>query len=127
MVLLDTSVLIDVLRGVEPARNALIGARRSGESLVSSCVVRAEILAGMRSAERPATSALLASIGWLPVDEAVGDRAGALARAHRRSMPGVDNADFLIAATAEIAGARLWTRNVRHFPFINGLAAPYPG
>ena len=31
----------------------------------------------------------------------------------------------LIAATATVSGAELWTRNVKHFPMFESLAAPY--
>jgi hypothetical protein len=33
--------------------------------------------------------------------------------------------DFLIAATADVEGLDLATLNVRHFPMIDGLEAPF--
>jgi predicted nucleic acid-binding protein len=33
--------------------------------------------------------------------------------------------DYVIAATAESLHLPLWTRNVRHFPMLKGLKAPY--
>ena len=41
------------------------------------------------------------------------------------SHPGVDPVDYVIAAMAERLDARLWTRNVRHFPMFAGLESPY--
>jgi predicted nucleic acid-binding protein len=46
-------------------------------------------------------------------------------RAYRRSHPGIGLVDFAVAATAEQHGARLATLNVKHFPMIKGLTAPY--
>jgi len=56
---------------------------------------------------------------------AVSERAGEFARSFRRSHSGIDLADFLIAATADVLGARLLTRNARHFPMFAGLESPY--
>jgi len=64
-------------------------------------------------------------VGWIDVDREIAERAGELARAYRRSHPGIDLVDYVIAATAELSGATLLTRNVKHFPMIDGLVAPY--
>lgn len=122
--LVDTSVLIDVLRGRVDALEVLESARRSGP-LHASEVTRAEVLAGMRPREAAATTAALEALTWHPVDRLIAERAGELARQWRTSHGGIDLADFLIAATAQTVGAHLLTRNVRHFPMIDGLVAPY--
>jgi len=123
--LLDTSVLIDHLRGNEQAVSLLLRANDEGDELAGSVVSRAEILRGMRSHERGLTEKLLAQLSWLDVTVAVADHAGQLARRYRASHPGVDIADFLIAATCELSGARLATRNVRHFPMFPALEPAY--
>jgi hypothetical protein len=74
--LLDTSVLIDHLRGKEAARRALATAVDDGERLVSSVVVKVEVLAGMRSAEEHHTRRLLDALYWIPVDDDIAERAG---------------------------------------------------
>lgn len=61
----------------------------------------------------------------VPVTDAVARTAGLHLRAFRRSHPGIDLADYLIAATAEEEGARLATLNVKHFPMFEGLEAPW--
>lgn len=124
-ILVDTSVLIDHLRGDESARAALTGAAQSGERLACSVVTRVEVLAGMRPGEETPTLRLLDGLDWIPVDEAIAERAGMLANAYLRSHPGVDPVDFIIAATAEAHDAALWTINVRHFPMFANLTAPY--
>ena len=124
-VLVDTSVLIDHLRGDEAARRALASAARQGERLAASVVTKVEVLAGMRPEEEPPTRRLLSALDWIAVDDAIAEQAGSLASRFLRSHPGVDPVDFIIAATAERHEAVLWTRNVKHFPMIPDLAPPY--
>ena len=124
-VVVDTSVLIDHLRGRVEARDALRDVADRGEAIVGSVLTRTEILAGMRPAEGSATHALLGALEWAPVTTEVADRAGQLAQRYLRSHPGVDTVDYVIAATVEVLSARLWTRNVKHFPMLAGLASPY--
>lgn len=122
--LIDTSVLIDHLRGDQRATTFLTAAATAHE-LWSVTVVRTEVLAGMRPREEPATRALLDALRWRTVDVEVADRAGALARRYLRSHSGVDTVDFVVAAAAQVLGARLCTANVKHFPMFRGLAPPY--
>ncbi|MGI8658762.1 MAG: type II toxin-antitoxin system VapC family toxin, partial [Candidatus Limnocylindria bacterium] len=117
----DTSVLVDFLRGDERATQLLIERATVGDELWGVVVTRSELLAGMRSRERAATHSLLDSLAWLEVDIEVADAAGELARRYRRSHPGVELPDYLIAAGAELLGASLLTLNVRHFPSIPSL------
>ena len=120
----DTDVLIDALRGSRDARSLL--ARESAvERLHASEVTRLELLAGMRPSEVQQTRNLLGALLWHPLDEAVAERAGALARQWRSANRGIGASDFAIAATAELLDARLLTRNVKHFPMFDGLAPPY--
>jgi hypothetical protein len=75
----------------------------------------------MRSGERRDVSRLFDGVRLLPVTDAVARRAGRHPRRSRRSHPGNDLADYLIAATAEEEAATLVTLNVKHFPMIEGL------
>lgn len=124
-ILVDTSVVVDHLRGHDGARQALADAARRGERLVCSVVTRVEVLAGMRPHEEVATRRLLDALDWVDVDVATAERAGLLANRYLRSHPGVDPVDFIIAATAAQHDATLWTRNVKHFPMVTGLVPPY--
>jgi len=123
--LLDTSVLIDHLRDDKRALDLLIAANDRGDELWGSVVTRTELLRGMRSAERARTVRLLDSLSWVEVSIVIADRAGELARSYRRSHPGIDLADFTIAASAESLRARLVTRNVKHFPMFPGVEPAY--
>lgn len=122
MILLDTTILIDVLRGSDAAARWLGSLE---EVPACSEVTRVEVLRGVRSEERGPTERLLAALRWIPVDEPIARRAGELGREHRASHPGLGVADLIIAATAASVGAELATANVRHFPMFRRLRAPY--
>lgn len=79
----------------------------------------------MRADEEHKTRDLINLLEWIPVDTAVAERAGSFALSFRRSHPGIDVADYAIAATAILERAELWTRNVRHFPMFPDLEPPY--
>ena len=121
-VLLDTSIVIDILRGAQPA---LDYARRLAEPPTCSEITHVEVLRGVRSDERRATERLLGTLRWAPVDESIARRAGELGQRYRRSHRGLATADLIIAASALELGLELATLNVRHFPMVPGLAAPY--
>lgn len=123
MIVADTSVLVDHLRGRTEARVALAGAAADG--IAASVLTKTELLAGMRSAERGTVQRLFGALTWLPVSDEVAQQAGEYGRAYRASHSAIDVVDFVIAATARHLGADLWTRNVRHFPMFPGLTSPY--
>jgi predicted nucleic acid-binding protein len=123
--LLDTTVAIDHLRGDQAAIDLLRDLVENEEILAASEVVRFELVAGVRDDELPALEQFFSAVSWVPVGEDVARAAGELARKHRRTHSGIDDADYLIAATALLLEANLLTTNVRHFPMLPGLASPY--
>jgi predicted nucleic acid-binding protein len=124
-IVIDTSVLIDHLRGDERARDAVTAAARAGERLSASVLTKVEILAGMRRPESTATRRLLGVLDWIAVDDELAETAGRLANHYLRSHPGVDPVDYVIAATAQSLNADLRTCNVKHFPMFQDLEPPY--
>lgn len=124
MTVVDTSVLIDVLRGDPAAAATLHRGRRSGP-LHASEVTRLEVLAGMRPHEEDATRSLFGAFIWHPLDEKLAELAGKLGQAWLPGHRGIDSADLTIAATAIALDAHLLTRNIKHFPMFSGLRAPY--
>jgi predicted nucleic acid-binding protein len=124
MVVVDTSVLIDVLRGERAAAAVLREAREAGP-LQASEVTRLEVLAGSRAREEDATRTLFGAFVWHPLDEGIAEIAGELGRQWLPGNSGIDSADLAIAATAVALDAQLLTRNVKHFPMFAGLSAPY--
>jgi len=121
MIVLDTSVLIDVLRGDAGAVRYA-----AGLSDVPACseITRVEVLRGLRSAERRPTGRLFATLRWIPVDETIARAAGEFGRTFRRSH-GLSVPDLVVAATCEVHGARLATTNTRDYPMFRGLRTPY--
>lgn len=119
--LLDSSVAIDYLRGTEAARAVV----EASEKLVASEITRYEVLVGIKPGEEDLTDDLLALPAWVVVDEEISRRAAALARQYRDSFSGIEDADYLIAATALELEARLLTTNARHFPMLPGLEPAY--
>jgi predicted nucleic acid-binding protein len=120
----DTSILIDYLRG-HPSAAQILERERVDGPLHASEITRLEVLAGMRSAEERATRSLLTTLIWHPVDAEIAERAGELGRQWLPSHRSIDGADLAIAATVLQADARLLTRNVKHFPMFVGLGSPY--
>jgi len=123
--LLDTSVAVDHLRGVPPAVDLLHRLVDENERVAASEVVRFELLAGVRDEELEALEQFFSALSWVPVDESITRTAGSLARRHRRAHGGIDDADYLIAATTLVLDAELLTTNVRHFPMLADLEPAY--
>jgi predicted nucleic acid-binding protein len=126
VILVDTDVLIANLRGIDTARDWLHDARIRTGRLAVSVVTNAEIVGGMRSAERREVTRLLNSLRPLPVTDMVAHRAGELRRRYRRSHAAIGLVDYLIAATAQVHGLELATLNTKHFPMFDDLKPPFP-
>ena len=112
---------MDVLRRHERALALL----ESADSATASELTRYEILAGMHPHEQEATERLFAELDWIAVTESIARLAAALARELRATYSGIEDADYLIAATTIELDADLLTTNVRHFPMLAGLEPAY--
>lgn len=123
MTLFDTSVLIAHLRGDGRATELLTSV--SSQERLASVLARVEIEGGVRSAERAQVATLFNVIRLLPVTDTIARRAGEHLRRYRRSHTGIDLVDYVVAATAELHGARLATLNTRHFPMFEDLSPPW--
>ena len=120
-VLVDSDILIEVLRGRDEgilARWAELG--ESGDFILCSPVSLAELWHGARPREHQALGNLFRALICVPLDAETGRQAGEYLRAYRKSH-GVELGDALIAATAAQQNATLWTRNRKHYP-MRGLA-----
>jgi predicted nucleic acid-binding protein len=115
-ILVDSSVLIDVLRG-RGGRAALLRRLLSEGGLLCSCdITLAEVYSGMRESEHDATEAFLGSLYYVPSDPRTARRAGILRRDWRRKGRTLTIADTLLAALAARHDLLLLTDNAAHFP-----------
>jgi len=122
MTLLDTCILIDVLRGRQPAIDFVAGL---SDVPALSVITATELVAGVRSpAERRHIDHLLDTYAVHAIDLEVAALAGDYERQYGRSHA-VDPVDSLIAATAKVAKADLATLNTKHFPMFAGLKPAY--
>lgn len=125
MKILDTNVAIDHLRGRPEAVALLEGLVEEGESIVTSEVVRIELMAGVRESEKPALESFFGALSWVPVDEEIARTAGELAARHRKAFQGIDIVDYVIAATVITLEGDLVTTNVNHYPMLKDLRSAY--
>ncbi len=122
MVVVDTNVLVDVLRGMPQAVDAL---EQIDDEVVIPSMVRLEVLAGAWPSELASIERLLSLCIDAPVDGLVADAAAALARRYSKSHSNIDPIDYVVAATTQLLEATLMTRNVKHFPMFQRLKSPY--
>ncbi|TET12092.1 type II toxin-antitoxin system VapC family toxin [Candidatus Aerophobetes bacterium] len=115
MYLLDTDVLIEVLRGKTKVARYLKALYEKGNVICYSPVTKAEIYCGIRPGEDKKTAALFAQLECLPIHSEVGEKAGYYMKMYRKSH-NVQLGDALIAATASWVGTHLFTLNDKHYP-----------
>lgn len=122
MWLLDTSIIIDALRGTEPAVAFAHGlAERPRISVVSI----SELRDGQKGAPEIARiDRFLATAILYDVTGDIAEISGGLMRRYRKSH-GLTTADALITATALHHQLQLATLNLKHFPMFPELARPY--
>ncbi|HAR95640.1 MAG TPA: hypothetical protein DCR97_06725 [Deltaproteobacteria bacterium] len=112
-VLLDTDILINLLRGVEKARLYL--QNTATENMVGCSVITvAEIYADMQAHEKEKTDLLLDGLEIVEVTRAITERAGL----YKAAVAGraLELNDCIIAATAFEMRATLATGNGNHYP-----------
>ncbi len=113
--LLDTTVLIDVLRG-RPAAERVRALRDIGQAPWICAINVEEVLRGARSAEDALVTRFLGGMRLARLDLAEGERAGRWRKEYAERGVTLSQADCLIAAAAVGVGARLATGNPKHFP-----------
>jgi hypothetical protein len=108
---LDTSVVIDILRGADFAP-ALV----QREPLLISPITVGEVLFGMRPAEEQATMDLFEGLVVVSLGQAEGELSGRWRRVYAKRGITLAMEDTLIAAGAVTYGLPLATGNVKDFP-----------
>jgi predicted nucleic acid-binding protein len=113
--LLDTTVLIDALRGRPAAER--VRALRDAVQVPWICAVNVEeVLRGAAGDEEAVIMRFLKGLHLAPLGRAEGELAGRWRRDYAREGTTLSQADCLIAAAAVGVGARLATGNPKHYP-----------
>lgn len=124
--LLDTSILIDILR-LRKQRNAwLADLARDGHTLSTTTLNIAEIYAGMRPAEEGRTESLLSGLEVYELSGASARQAGRLKNTWARKGHTLSLADAIVAAIAIEHGCALLTDNRKDFPMPEVQLYPVP-
>lgn len=115
-VLIDSDVIIEVLRGRDAALVAQWSILADSEAaILVSPIAIAEIGAGAFASEMAAIRGFFTPLTCVAMDEQVGLLAGQYLREYSKSH-GLKIADALVAASAMRCHAALWTRNPKHYP-----------
>jgi predicted nucleic acid-binding protein len=124
--LLDTTVLIDALRG-RPAADRVRQLRAAGDDVpyVSAINVE-EIVRGLRDGEEAQVARLVDGLRLAPIARAEAERAGRWRRQFAARGVTLSQADCLIAAAALGVGARLITGNPKDFPMTELTVEHWP-
>ena len=114
--LLDTTVLIDVLRGRPGAVERLRQDAGSGDAPWTCAINVEETVRGLRPSEAEAAQLLFDGLRIAPLGREQGELAGEWRRAFAARGVTLAQADCLVAAAAVGVGARLATGNPKDFP-----------
>ncbi len=121
MVLLDTAILIDVLRGRAPAVAFVMDL---DEPVGISVLTVAELFVGVQPNEEEALHDLIGTLDVWPLDAKTAQCGGRWRQQYGPSHH-VSLVDALLAATAVQHQARLATPNLKHFPMLPDAFLPY--
>jgi len=125
-VLLDTTVLIDLLRGRSGTVERLRALRQAGDRVHTCAINVEETVRGLRPPENEPARRLFAGLRIVALDKREGWQAGEWRRELAARGRTLAQADCLIAAAAHTIGARLATGNPRDFPFEDVVVEHWP-
>src|ERR1700674_4646911 len=110
--LLDTNIIVDVLRRRKDVRLELENLLSHGRPLASCPITITEVYAGMRPHEEKPTRAFMKSLAFLPVTEEIAEHAGHLKAQYAKRGKILSLQDVTIAAVAIAYGCTLVTENL---------------
>ncbi len=118
MVMIDTNIIIWILRGDATVKAQFEQVVRDVQGKVYVTAIQvAEIYAGMRESERTETEEFFDAVHNVGLDEDIGKRAGEYVNKYGKSH-NVTLADALIAAASVSQQCQLWTLNKKHYPML---------
>jgi predicted nucleic acid-binding protein len=125
-VLIDTTVVIDLLRGRDDAIARLRALREAGDSAYVCAITVEETVRGLRPRERDGAQRLFAGLRLVPLGESEGWQAGEWRRHYASRGRTLAQADCLVAAAAVSIGGRLATANKKDFPMPELMVEHWP-
>lgn len=125
-ILLDTTVLIDLLRGRPGATTRLLAVHTAGDQPYACAINVEEVVRGLRAPEVGAVRTLLEGLRIVRLGEAEGWRAGEWRRDFAAQGSTLTQADCLVAAAAASIGGRVATGNPRDFPMAGLVVEHWP-
>ena len=126
-ILLDSSVIIDALRGRRGRRELLRGLLEEGHDLACCAINVAEVYSGMRPHEAEATAELIDGLEYVEISREAARQAGELRLQWQRKGKTLSLPDAIIAAVALRKDLTVATDNARHFSMLRLKLLPLPG
>lgn len=125
-VCIDTDVLIDVLRGHEPALGRVKGLEEEGATLFTTSVNVFELYYGALKSKKieqnlGAVKKLFEILVALDFTKDAAEKAGEVLSGLETKGQTMETRDLFVGATALANGCALLTRNIGHFKRIEGL------
>ncbi len=115
--LLDTTIIIEHLRGNTKVSSCLEEIGIKGDIAGCCCINIAEVYTGVKEKEKEKTDRFIESLYYFEVTKEVARLAGKLKQKYAGKGKTLSIADVIIAATAMVYGLTLITKNVKHYPF----------
>lgn len=113
---LDTNIVIDLLRKVPPVVERFLALVEAGTEFLVCPIVVAEVYAGAFQSEYKDIEALFDLCHRVDMDTDTGRVAGMYAKEYAKAFQGIALEDYVLAATARTHGCPLWTHNRKHYP-----------
>lgn len=121
MIVADSDVLIDALRGREPSVSRVL-AGLADRTLATTTISAFELLSGSRTPlQVEAVEGLLGALTVLPFDRPASEAAATCRRELEAKGQTIGMGDYLIAGICLSRGAALLTRNRKHFERVAAL------
>ena len=115
--LLDTTTIIDHLRGDRKVNFYLEEIGTRGDIVGCCCINITETYTGMKDKEKEKTDKFIESLYYFGVTKEIAKLAGKLKQKYVKKGKTIATTDVIIAATAITYGLILITKNVKHYPF----------
>ena len=115
--LLDTTTIIDHLRGDKKVNFYLEEIGTRGDIVGCCCINITETYSGMKDKEKERTDKFIESLYYFGVTKEIAKLAGKLKQKYGKKGKTLTTIDVIIAATAITYGLILITKNIKHYPF----------